>query len=95
MVDLLIMAYLPNKNKKVLLQDTIIGVNTINHNLNLPNPKGFTITVIDDTNNKIDISNYQNFTNNSFEFTSAITKTNCVFTIIKLFKIKSKISGIY
>ena len=68
--------------KVTITQDIIVGVNTIVHNLNLIEPKSFSITIIDDTNNKIDISNYQNFTNNSFEFTSAITKINCVFTII-------------
>ncbi len=68
--------------KVTITQDIIVGVNTIVHNLNLIEPKSFNIIVIDDTNNKIDISNYQNFTSNSFEFTSAITKPNCVFTII-------------
>ncbi len=68
--------------KVTITQDIIVGVNTIVHNLNLIEPKSFNIIVIDDTNNKIDISNYQNFTSNSFEFTSAITKPNCVLTII-------------
>jgi len=81
LVDLLIMVYLPNKNKKVLLQDIIVGVNIVNHNLNLPNPKGFNITITDDTDNNINISNFQNFTNNSFEFISAINRLNCTFTI--------------
>jgi hypothetical protein len=68
--------------KVTIVQDIIVGVNTIVHNLNLIDPKGFSITIIDDTDNLIIISNFQNFTNNSFEFISAISRTNCTFTIL-------------
>lgn len=73
---------IPLKNKKVIVQGIIQGVNTITHNLNLQDVKGFTVSVIDDTDNTINISNFQNFTSNSFEFISAIDKVNCTFTII-------------
>ena len=72
---------IPLKNKTVIVQDIIQGVNTITHGLNLQNPKGFNISIIDNTDNSIDISNFQNFTNNSFEFISAVNKFNCTFTI--------------
>ena len=68
--------------KVTIVQDIIVGVNTIVHNLNLIDPKGFSITIIDDTDSLIIISNFQNFTNNSFEFISAISRTNCTFTIL-------------
>ena len=73
---------IPLKNKVTIVQDIVQGVNTITHNLNLQDPKGFTITVIDDNDNTYTISNFQNYTNNSFEFISAISRTNCTFTII-------------
>lgn len=73
---------IPKNNKITIVQDIVIGINTITHNLNLQNPKGFTITVIDDNDNTYTISNFQNYTNNSFEFISAIDRTNCTFTII-------------
>lgn len=73
--------HINKENKAIIVQDIVQGVNTIIHELNLQNPKGFNISIIDDTNNSIDISNYQNFTNNSFEFISAINKSNCTFTI--------------
>ena len=67
--------------KVTIVQDIVAGVNNITHDLNLQNPKSFNITILDDLDNKIDISNYQNFTSNSFEFISAISKSNCTFTI--------------
>lgn len=73
--------HINKENKAIIVQDIVQGVNTIIHELNLQNPKGFNISIIDDTNNSIDISNYQNFTNNSFEFISVINKSNCTFTI--------------
>ena len=73
--------HINKENKAIIVQDIVQGVNTIIHELNLQNPKGFNISIIDDTNSSIDISNYQNFTNNSFEFISAINKSNCTFTI--------------
>lgn len=69
------------KNKKVITQDIIVGVNIIVHNLNLQNPKGFNITILDNNDNQIIISNYQNLTKDSFEFVSATLKTNCTITI--------------
>jgi len=73
---------IPFRNKKTIVQDIVPGVNTIVHDLNLPDTKGFVITVIDENDNYYTISNFQNYTNNSFEFISAIGRTNCTFTII-------------
>lgn len=72
---------IPKNNKITIVQDIVIGINTITHNLNLSNPKGFNITIIDNTDNSLTISNFQNFTNNSFDFISAIDRVNCTITI--------------
>lgn len=73
---------IPIKNKFIIVQNIVQGVNTIVHNLNLQDPKGFSISIIDDSDNTYTISNYQNFTPNSFEFISAINRNNCTFTIL-------------
>jgi len=73
--------HINKKNKITIIQDIVQGVNTITHNLNLQNPKGFNISIIDDNDNSLTISNFQNLTNNSFEFISATTKLNCTITI--------------
>lgn len=72
---------IPLKNKITIVQDIVQGVNTITHNLNLLNPKGFNISIIDNNDNSLTISNFQNLTNNSFEFISAISRLNCTITI--------------
>lgn len=68
--------------KFTVVQSIVPGTNTITHNLNLTDPKGFAIKVLDSSNNLISISNYTAFTATSFSFNSAVNITNCHFTII-------------
>lgn len=64
-----------------VVQNIVVWLNTITHNLNLVDPQWFQLDLIDATNNTFTISNFTAYTANSFTRNSAIARPNVHFTV--------------
>lgn len=70
------------KCKYSVTMDLVAGSNTITHGLNLSDPQAFVFQALNNSGNLLSISNFSNFTANSFDFNSPAALLGVHITVV-------------